>query len=161
MNIFDCAVSMEDDASAYYRKLSEEVKVPEIKNLLSLLAAAEEEHRDVLLKIKENFNMQEREFAVLEGAACAFRPLLGKRDIIEELKDDPDAYRQLVRREEEDVRFYEELAAKAENEEARKLLLKIADEEKRHLSIVENIYAFVESPKSYLASGEFSNLGEY
>ena len=30
-----------------------------------------------------------------------------------------------------------------------------------NLSIVENIYSFVESPKSFLAWGEFSNLKEY
>ena len=46
-------------------------------------------------------------------------------------------------------------------EETRELLLMIAHEERKHLSIVENIYTFVESPKSYLAWGEFSNLKEY
>jgi len=161
MNIFDCAISMEEDASAYYRKLAEAVTIPEIKNLLSILAAAEEEHRDALVRMKENLDAQKGGFSVLKGASCAFRPLLGKRDVMEGLKDDPDAYKQVVRREEEDVRFYEELAAKAPSGEARSLLLKLADEERKHLSIVENIYAFVESPKTYLAWGEFSNLGEY
>jgi len=161
MNIFDCAISMEEDASAYYRKLAEAITIPEIKNLLSILAAAEEEHRDALVRMKENLDAQKGGFSVLKGASCAFRPLLGKRDVMEGLKDDPDAYKQVVRREEEDVRFYEELAAKAPSGEARSLLLKLADEERKHLSIVENIYAFVESPKTYLAWGEFSNLGEY
>ena len=161
MNIFDCAISMEEDASAYYRKLAEAVTIPEIKNLLSILAAAEEEHRDALVRMKENLDAQKGGFSVLKGASCAFRPLLGKRDVMEGLKDDPDAYKQVVRREEEDVRFYEELAAKAPSGEARSLLLKLADEERKHLSIVENIYAFVESPKTYLAWVEFSNLGEY
>jgi rubrerythrin len=161
MNIFDCAIRMEEDASAYYRKLSEEVKIPEIKNLLSLLADAEKEHRDALVDMRDKLDTKKEEFAVLKDAACAFRPLLGKRNIIEGLKNDPDAYKQVVKREEEDVRFYEDLAAKAESEDARRLLRKIADEERRHLSIVENIYAFVESPRTYLAWGEFSNLEEY
>jgi rubrerythrin len=161
MNIFDCAISMEEDASAYYKKLSEGVKIPEIQNLLSILAAAELEHRDALIKMKNHQDTQNDGFTVLNEASCAFRPLLGKRDLMEGLEDDPDAYKQIVRREEEDVRFYEELAANAHNEESRKLLLRIADEERKHLSIVENIYSFVESPKSYLAWGEFSNLNDY
>jgi hypothetical protein len=37
----------------------------------------------------------------------------------------------------------------------------IAEEERKQLNIVENIYSFVESPKTYLAWGEFSNLKEY
>jgi rubrerythrin len=161
MNIFDCAISMEEDASAYYKKLSAEVNIPEIKSLLSILAAAELEHRDALIRMKNNPDSRHAGFTVLKEASCAFQPLLGKRDIMDGLDNDPDAYKQIVRREEEDVRFYEELAANAQNEESRKLLLSIADEERKHLSIVENIYSFVESPKNYLAWGEFSNLKEY
>jgi len=37
----------------------------------------------------------------------------------------------------------------------------IADEERKHLNIVENIYSIVESAKTCLAWGEFSNLKEY
>jgi rubrerythrin len=161
MNIFDCAIKMEEDASAYYRKLSEKVQIAEIKNLLGILAAAEDEHRDALVRMRDKLDPKTEKFAVLEGAACAFRPLLGKRDIMEGLKDDPDAYKQVVKREEEDIRFYDGLAAKTPEGELRGLLKKIADEERRHLSIVENIYAFVEAPKTYLAWGEFSNLDEY
>ena len=63
--------------------------------------------------------------------------------------------------EEEGVRFYEELAAQAKDEGTREILLMIADEERKHLNIVQNIYSFVESPKTYLAWGEFSNLEEF
>jgi rubrerythrin len=114
-----------------------------------------------MVKMKQNLEPQKAGFSVLQNASCVFRPLLGKRELMEELKNDPDAYRHIVRREEEDVRFYEDLAAKAKDSESRALLLMIADEERKHLSIVENIYSFVESPKSYLAWGEFSNIKEY
>jgi rubrerythrin len=36
----------------------------------------------------------------------------------------------------------------------------LAAEERRHLNMVENIYDFVEAPRSFLAWGEFSNLRE-
>ncbi len=36
----------------------------------------------------------------------------------------------------------------------------LAEDEKEHLSIVENIYEFVEKPRTFLAWGEFSNLKE-
>ena len=39
-----------------------------------------------------------------------------------------------------------------------KQLLQLAEEERRHLEVVENIYAFMESPRTYLAWGEFANL---
>ena len=161
MNIFDCAIKMEEEARAYYGKLEEMATVPELKNLFAMLAAAEQEHLDTLVRMKGSIDPQKAQFKALQEASCVFKPLLAKRDLVAELKDDPDAYRHAVRREEEDVRFYEELAGKAQDAETRAILLMIADEERKQLNIVENIYSFVESPKSYLAWGEFSNLKEY
>ncbi len=161
MSVFDCAIKMEEEAKEYYEGLAKAAPVPELKNLFSLLAAAEQEHHDALEAMKGKIEPQKLSFAALEEAACVFSPLLEKRELMAQLKEDPDAYRHAVMKEEEGVRFYEELAAKAQDEEARKLLQMIVQEERRHLSIVENIYSFVESPKTYLAWGEFSNLAEY
>jgi rubrerythrin len=161
MNIFDCAIKMEEDAREYYEKLANTVAIPEMKNLFSILAKAEMEHRDALVKMKGCSDPQNTQFSDLREAACIFKPLLAKRDLIAELKEDPDAYMHALKHEEDGVRFYEELAAKAQNEATREILLKIAKEESKHLNIVENIYSFVESPRTYLAWGEFSNLNEY
>jgi rubrerythrin len=152
---------MEEDARIYYENLAKAATVPELKNLFSLLAASEQEHHDALVMMKESVAPNKVRFSALEEAACLFNPLLAKRELIAELKDDPDAYRHALRKEEDDVRFYEELATKAEDEPTREILLMIAREERKHLNIVENIYSFVESPKTYLAWGEFSNLQEY
>ena len=157
MNVFECAIKKEEEARLYYEKLAAAATVPELKNLFTMLADAEREHLDALVGMKGGVNPQLTGFKALEGAACLFKPLMAKRD----LKEDPDAYRHVVKEEEEEVRFYEELAGQAKDEGSRKILLKIADEERKHLSIVENIYSFVESPKNFLAWGEFSNLTEY
>lgn len=161
MNVFDCAIKMEEEARASYEKMAEAATVPELKNLFSLLAAAEQEQHDVLVRMKESVDPHTAQFNALREAACVFKPVLAKRDLMAELKDDPDAYRHVVQEEGESVKFYEELAAETKDEETRKVLLMIADEERKHLNIVENIYSFVESPKTYLAWGEFSNLKEY
>lgn len=161
MNIFDCAIKMEEQARGYYEKLASAAAVPELKNLFSMLAASEEEHHDTLVRMKAGLDPQKTRFGALEEASCVFKPLLTKRDLMAELKNDPDSYRHAVQEEEKGVRFYEELAAKAKDEGTRGIILMIAEEERKHLNIVENIYSFVESPKTYLAWGEFSNLREY
>ncbi len=161
MDIFDCAIKMEEEAKEYYTDLAKVSTVPELKNLFSLLAAAEDEHRTALIGMKESSDPRKISFNVLDDAVCVFRPILERRELMTELKDDPDAYRHAVLKEEEGVRFYEELAARAEDEESREVLMMIAREERKHLNIVENIFSFVESPRTYLAWGEFSNLAEY
>lgn len=161
MNIFDCAIKMEEEARMYYEKLAATTTVPELKSLFIMLAAAEQEHHDALEEMKGSIAPQKAQFKALEEAACLFKPLLAKRDLMAELKEDPDAYQHVVKEEEKGIRFYEELAVQAKDEGAREILLMIAKEERKHLNIVENIYSFVESPKTFLAWGEFSDLKEY
>jgi rubrerythrin len=160
MDIFDCALKMEEQARDYYEKLAQTTSVTELKNLFKLLAESEQEHHDALEKLKANIT-PDTQLKGVEEAACVFRPLLTKRDLMEELKEDPDAYRHVIKGEEDGVRLYEELALQEQDAAVRDVILKIADEERKHLSIVENIYSFVESPKNYLAWGEFGNLNEY
>ena len=161
MNIFDCAIKMEEEARMYYEELAAAATVPELKNLFTMLAAPEQEHHDALVEMKGKIDPNKSRFKALQEAACLFKPLLAKRDLMAEMKEDPNAYQHVVKAEENGVKFYEELAAQAKDEGTREILLMIADEERKHLSIVENIYSFVESPKTFLAWGEFSNLKEY
>jgi rubrerythrin len=161
MNIFDCAIKMEEEARMYYEKLAEDSVVPELKNLFTLLAESEQEHHAALVKLQEGKESILNEFKDLQGAACHFRPLLAKSDLKAEPLEEKDAYLNIVKEEEKGVQLYVDLAAQAKDEKVRKNLLMIAAEERKHLSIVKNIYSFVESPKNFLASAEFSNLKEY
>ncbi|MBU5614697.1 ferritin-like domain-containing protein [Geomonas azotofigens] len=161
MNVFDCAIKMEEEARGYYQQLAESAGTEELKNLFTLLAQAEQEHHDALVELKAGITSRKSQFEALREAACLFKPLLAKREQMAALKKDPDAYQMVTRQEQKSITFYEELAAQTKDDEARKIVLSIADEERRHLSIVENIYSFVESPKNFLAWGEFSNIQEY
>jgi rubrerythrin len=161
MNVFDCAIKMEEEAALYYDALAASAADPELKNLFTMLSAAEKEHHDALVQLQESIDPAKFEFKALDQAACLFKPLLAKRDQVALLQETPDAYRLVVAQEEQGVQLYQSLADQTKDAGSREVLLKIADQERKHLSIVENIYAFVESPKTFLASGEFSNLKEY
>ena len=54
----------------------------------------------------------------------------------------------------------EDAASKAEKPEHAELYLRMANEEKKHYNIMENLYDFVLEPSYYLAWREFSNLRE-
>ena len=126
-----------------------------------MLAESEQEHHDALLELKESQAPMKTQFKDLQGAACHFKPLLAKNDLKVEPLEESDAYLKIVKEEEKGVQFYVDLAGQSKDENTRETLLMIAEEERKHLSIVKNIYSFVESPKNFLASAEFSNLKEY
>jgi rubrerythrin len=161
MNIFDCAIKMEEEARSTYEKMAAATDVTELKNLFTLLAQSEQEHYDTLTAMKKNPDLKQVQFKALEDMPCLITPLLALRDLMDGQPLEGDVYQQVIREEDNGVMFYEDLAAQTEDEQTREILLRIAEEERRHLSIVENIYAFVESPKNFLAWGEFSNLKEY
>ena len=160
MNIFDCAIKMEEEARIYYDQLAADAAEPEMKNLFKLLAESEQEHHDALVALKDKKEHMIAGFKDLQGGACHFKPLLAKKDKVEPLEE-TDAYLKVVKDEENGIQFYVDLAAQTEDDNARKVLLMIAKEERKHLSIVKNIYSFVQSPRNFQVSAEFTNLKNY
>jgi rubrerythrin len=156
MNIIECTIRMKEQAREHYRQLAERVAGPELHRIFTLLAAAEEEHIQRLLKIKRD--TEGMTTATVEAGACRFNPTIGLADIDGELKNDPDAYRHIIKEEEETIGFLEYLRSQTNNAEARWLCEMLAEKEREHLITLENIYAFVEEPRTYLEWGEFGNL---
>jgi rubrerythrin len=159
MNVLDFALKMEADGKTFYEKLAKESDAKELKNLFNLLAAAEQTHYDALLARKNEVAFAKVESGILEQAKNIFQRLTEMKSEVE-FRVDTDGYRHAIKAEEQSIDFYEESAAKEQDLEVRRLLQALADEEKIHLNIVENIYDFVESPKFFLAWREFSNLKE-
>jgi rubrerythrin len=89
---------------------------------------------------------------------CVFSPHIDPQQLAETLRNDPDAYRHVVQEEEETIEFFDQLKDQAENEQMKKMCQTLADKEREHLTMLENIYFFVEEPRTYLEWGEFSNL---
>ncbi|WP_085811915.1 ferritin-like domain-containing protein [Geoanaerobacter pelophilus] len=158
MNVFDCAIKREEDTRRYFMGLVEKATDPELKILFSMLADCEDEHKKRLLNLKRRMDGKMSVLEDLDVSVCSYRPFLTQSELLEEKGNDPDLYLFTVKKEEQDITFYRELAERAANEQTRKSLLMLADEERRHLERMEEIYAFVETPRTYLESGEFSNL---
>jgi rubrerythrin len=158
MNVFDFAIKMEEDGMKFYEKLAEEAEEPELKAIFRLLAEEERKHRDLFQSMKKGEDPTCADSTGLDRAKSAFRALMDGKTAVDILRSDPDGYLHSIKTEEEYIKLYEEMAKKEKNGRTAELLLKIAEEEKHHLTIMENIFDFVRTPKTYLVSGEFGNL---
>lgn len=161
MNVFDFALKMEEDGKTFYEKLAAQCNVPELRTIFTMLAAAEEEHHRTIEAMKKKIPSDIAESKVLEHAKNVFQGLLAKKSSFNMLEGDADGYRHATKLAEKGIKLYEEMAEKEPNPAAAKVLRMLADAEKEHLQIMANIYDFVESPKDFLAWGEFGNLKEY
>jgi rubrerythrin len=158
MNIIECTIKMRKEAQANYANLSMSVADKELKRLFAMLAAAEDEHIDKLQGINEEFKASTTTDSRLSDSVCVYNPQVNSRNLMKALRHDPDAYIHVLKEEEETIEFFDRLAAESEKGAMRKVCLAAAEKEREHLQIIENIYSFVEEPRTFLAWGEFGNL---
>ena len=159
MNILECIIKMKQETRAHYERLIEVATEKDLKQLFTLLSAAEDEHIEKLIAMKGKINkIGESGMNMLDESVCVFSPHIDPRHLAEALRHDPDAYRHVVQEEEETIELFDQLKNQAENEQMKRLCQVLADKEREHLTMLENIYFFVEEPRTYLEWGEFSNL---
>ncbi len=161
MNIFDFAMKMELDGKAYYEKLAAETTAAGLKSIFTSLAADEQKHYEIILAIKTGTDLKMADSTVLEKAKNLFEELMADKDIVGLLKKSLDGYQHARKIEADSVKLYEDMAKKEDNPETVQILLRIANEEKKHFNILDNLYDYVLAPQNFLAWGEFSNLKEF
>ncbi len=164
MDSFAFALKMELDGKAYYEKLAEGTAEASLKKIFYSLAQDELKHFETIQAMREHHEhkiVSMLDSEVLEEARNVFQALLSEGKQSVQLSSDLAAYQHAMTMEAKSRKFYEDAAKQEKNPEAAKLLMRIAEEEKKHFNIMDNIYTFMLAPHHFLAWGEFSNLTEY
>jgi rubrerythrin len=63
--------------------------------------------------------------------------------------------------EEKSYKFYLEMSDKVKIESQKKIFLKLAGEEKKHMFLLENLVEFVSRPETWIENAEFNHLDDY
>ena len=74
--------------------------------------------------------------------------------------DQPQFYRKAQDLEKQSEMYYRDKAEESEDEFEQKILLKIAEEEKRHYFMLENIIDFVRQPQQWIGDAEWNKLND-
>lgn len=161
MNVFDFAIKMEEESREHYEKLATAARTKELQTVFTLLADSEQEHLEHLMLLKAGTDPRQAQAVTLDRITDRVHDLVEGLAPEAILESEEDGYRHALKHEDISIGIYEKLAEQEPNKAAAELLRRLADEERQHLEVIENIYDFVESPRTYLAWGEFSNLREY
>jgi len=161
VNVLEVAAAKEKQVKSHYEKLAGETALAGIRNIFTLLAADEQKHYEMVLALKGGrLPDLSPDTTVLERARETVGKMIGNRAAAELISNDLEGYRHALEVEAESVRFYESIAEQGSDEDSRKVLQKILEEEKKHYNVVENLYDFALKPGYFLEWGEFSNLRE-
>jgi rubrerythrin len=161
MDIFEYAMQMEKDGEAYYRDLAAKCNMAGLKKILTMLADDEVVHFQVFRNLRDHSATKLDGSTVIKDAKNVFTEMKGKETEFNLEGSEIDLYKRAIEVENKSEAFYKEKANEVDSEEAKRLFLEIADEEKNHAFLLENMVAFLTRPQTWLENAEFHHLDEY
>jgi rubrerythrin len=160
MNIYDYAMQMEQDHESFYRELAARTTAPGIQRILTMLAADEAKHYQIVSQLKADAPVpQLASTEILSDAQTIFAQMQGQDFDLKGLQ--VEVYQQAQALERKTHDFYTEKAQEAENAAHKELFLKLADEEQRHYFLLDHVIEFIDRPRTWIEDAEFNHLQEY
>jgi rubrerythrin len=160
MDIFEFALQMEKDGRDFYLELSDKAQDKGMQNILKKLAEDEQKHYNAVESLRGDFaGMADTQ--ILTEARNIFEQMKGRSSSIGFPATQADLYRKARDIEKRSVVFYTEKADLVDSEVHRDLFLKLAGEEKKHVSLLEGVIDLVSRPETWLENAEFNHLEDY
>ena len=160
MNIFEYAMQMEKDGEDYYRRLARQTANKGLKTILAMLADEETKHYNAVERM-QTAEAHMAETTILTDAKNIFAQIKESSESFDFDIKQTELYRKAQDIEERSQDFYLEKANEVKEEYQKGLFLKLAEEEKKHYFLLDNIIEFVSRPEHWLENAEFYHLEKY
>jgi rubrerythrin len=160
MNIFEFAIEKEKYSEDYYRRLADKTNNKGLETIFNMLADEEAKHYKIVSDMKEDVAPDLADTTVLSDAKDVFTKM---RESAQKFSFDisqTELYKKAQDIEKQSQNFYLEKAKEAE-ETQKEIFLRLAEEEKKHYFLLENIIDFVSRPQTWLENAEWHHLDEY
>lgn len=161
MDIFDFAMQMEKDGEKYFRELAEQCQDKGLTNILTMMADTEAVHYEVLKKMKGKATTELPTSNLLTDVKNVFAKMKEEESNFSFDASQPDLYRKAMDIEMKSLEFYQAKAEETEDPDHKALFQKIANEEKEHYRLFQNITEFVTQPDAWMENSEWHHLDEY
>jgi rubrerythrin len=159
MNVYEYAMKVEKDGEHYYRELAAKTNDVGLQKILTMLAEEEVKHYVVFEKMSKSQNLPlQSEVDVFANAKTIFQKMKDENESYSFSEDQVEYYKKALLSEENSYKFYTEKALMLEDDEQRKVFLRIAEEERQHMVLLENLVEYVSSPTHWIESAEFNNM---
>ena len=160
MNIFEYAMQMEKDGENYYRQLVQQTANKGLRTILTMLADEEVKHYNAIERMKTR-EPQMAETTILTNAKNVFVQIKESNEKFGFDIKQTELYKKAQDIEKRSQDFYLEKANETKKKYQKRIFQKLAEEEKKHYFLLENIIQFVSRPETWLENAEFFHLEEY
>ncbi len=161
MNAYQYAMEMEKEGEIFYRELADKVSEDGLKNIFLNLANEEVKHYEMFKVLaKQDGSVDIPKMNVMKDAKAIFLEMKESGKKFDFGKDQVALYEKAMESEDKAYALYMQKANEVENPEDKEIFLKIAEEEKKHHELLENLAEFVAAPHTWLESAEFNKMAE-
>jgi rubrerythrin len=161
MNIFEFAKEKEKYAEEFYRDRAAKSPDKGLTEIFLMLANEEEKHYELIEKMQADMPVELAETTVLADATTIFEKIREGAKKFGFDKNELELYKEAQKIEENARKFYLEKANEVKAQAHKDVFLKLAEEEKKHYFLLDNIIEFVSRPQQWLEDAEFYHLEEY
>mgnify|MGYP001311600587 FL=1 len=160
MDIYKYAMQMEVDGRDFYLDMMKKTNNKGLKNILTMMADSEAKHYNVILDMQRN---DKTEFSVdtevLTNVKNIFMKMKEEKDIDVDVSQ-AEFYKKALKTEADARKFYLERADEEEDSHRKEIFLNLAEEERKHCVLLENMIGFVSQPADWLENPEWYHLDE-
>ncbi len=161
MDIYEFAMEKEKLSEEYYRQLSRKTGNKGLGNILTMLADEERKHLEVVQQMRQHTPDRATDTDVLKDARATFDKMRESADKFSFDITEVQLYEKARDIEEESRKFYLEKAEEATDALQKEIFRKLADEEQKHLILVQGICDFVARPQWFLENAEMYHFDDY
>ena len=166
MDVFEFAMQMEKDGQAYYENMAAQAENAVLKEILTNLAQDEVKHYNLFKKFRDGditavADMEASGSKVFQNAKNVFQNLKASGTPGGFSEDIVEAWKKAQEVEKKSEDFYREKVAEEANEGIKNTIIKIADEEHKHWTLIDNVINFLNRPRQWLEDAEWNNMESY
>lgn len=161
MNVFEFAMKMEKDGQNFYEAEAAKTNNPALKKIWQQLASDEVKHYEIFKRFRDGDVLEAKAMSelgtqILNTAKTVFEQL-PKSDF--HFGDDViAAWTKAQKLETDTEHFYRDKAKEEKLPEVKHAFGLLADEEHKHVVLIEHVLEFLHQPKSWLDDAEWSNI---
>ena len=161
MDIYKYAMQMELDGRRFYLDLAKKTNNAGIRNILTMMADSEAKHYNIILSMQKNDKTQ---------YSADSEELTKVKNIFERMKEEKkeldvdvsqvEFYKEALEVEIDSEKFYLERADEEKDPHKKEIFLTLANEEKSHCILLENLVNLVSQPDTWVENPEWYHVDE-
>ena len=160
MDIYEFAMQMELDGRHFYLDLAKKTKNAGIKSVLTMMAESEAKHYNVILDMQKNDKTEySKDVEVLTKIKNIFAKMKEEKEIDVDVSQ-VEFYKKASEIEADSEKFYLERADEEKDPHRKEIFLTLANEEKGHCILLENLVNLVSQPDSWIENSEWYDIDE-